>query len=81
MKSKKKNARRHQIQMRQNGGSLNFNFFLLLNLVVDENWVFADIVCCSSSFKNDAVYDVPIYSNFFLWTADLLKVTTFFVHR
>ena len=35
----KKNARRHQIQMRQNGGSLNFNFFLLLNLVVDENWV------------------------------------------
>ena len=40
--------------------------FSLLNLVVDENWVFADIVCCSSSFKNDAVYDVPIYSNFFL---------------
>ena len=26
---------------------------------------FADITCCSSSFKNNTVYDVPIYSNFF----------------
>ena len=26
---------------------------------------FVDIVCCSSSFKNDAMYDVPICSNFF----------------
>ena len=28
-----------QIQVRENGGSLNFNFISLLNSMVDENWV------------------------------------------
>ena len=54
--------RRHQTRMRENGG--NFIFISLLNPTGDENW-FANIVCCSSSFKNDAVDDVPIHSNFF----------------
>ena len=39
----------------------------------------ADIVCCSSSFKYDAMYDVRIYS-LFMWMANLLNITTFFVH-
>ena len=38
----------------------------------------ADIVCCSSSLENDAAYDVLIFSNF-LWTANLLNTSTFFV--
>ena len=32
-------------------------------------------------FLNAAVYDVSIYSNFFMWTANLLNVTTFFCAR
>ena len=54
--------------MRENGGSLNFNFVSLLNSAVDENWVCRH-VCCSSSLENDAMYDVPSCANF-LWTAD-----------
>ena len=33
------NTRRHQIRIRENDGSLDFNFILLLNPAVDENWV------------------------------------------
>ena len=48
-----------RIRVRENGGSLDFNFISLLNSAVDENWV-----CCSSSSENDAAYDVPSYANF-----------------
>ena len=44
---------------------------------------FANIVCCSSSSENDAVYDVPSYANV-LWTANLLNVSsnsTFYMHE
>ena len=34
------------------------------------------IICCSSSLKNEAAYDVPIHSNL-LWAANLLNVSTF----
>ena len=34
----KQNMRRHQIRMRENGSSLDFNFISLLNPAVDENW-------------------------------------------
>ena len=37
--SRKQNVRWHQIQMRENGSSLNFNFILLPNPAVDKNWV------------------------------------------
>ena len=33
-------TRQHWIRMRENGGSLDFNFILLLNPAVDENWVY-----------------------------------------
>ena len=52
--------------MRENGGSLNFNFVSLLNSAVDENWVCWH-VCCSSSSENDATYNVLSCANF-LWT-------------
>ena len=45
------------IQVRENGGSINFNFISLLDSM-------ANIVCCSSSSENYATYDVPICANF-----------------
>ena len=49
--------------MRENGVSLDFNFISLLNPTVDQNWVYRH--CLLQFFlENDAVYDVPIYSNF-----------------
>ena len=39
LRNRKQNKRRHRIRMRENGGSLDFNFISLLNPVVDENWV------------------------------------------
>ena len=70
---KKQNTRRHRIRMRENGGSLDFNFISRLNPAVDENWVcrhrllqfFLCCVRCSDLFK------------LFMWTANLLNVTTF----
>ena len=44
-----------RIRVRENGGSLDFNFISLLNSAVDENW--------RSSSQNDSAYDVPIYAN------------------
>ena len=64
LQNQKQNMGRHRIQTIENGGSLNFNFISLLNPTVDENWVCRHCLL-RSSFKNDAVYKVPIYSNFF----------------
>ena len=50
--------------MRENGDSLNFNFISLLNPAVDENWVYQHRLL-QFFLENDAVYNVPIYSNFF----------------
>ena len=72
----KQNARSHWIQIRENGGSLHFNFISLPNSAVDGRTVFANIVYWSSSLENDAAYDVPIYWNS-LWAANLLNVSTF----
>ena len=61
--NRKQNTRQHQIQMRENGGSLDFNFISLLNPAVDENWVcwhcLLQFIC-----KNDAVYDVRTIQTF-----------------
>ena len=50
--------------MRENGGSLDFNFISLLNPAVDENWVCRHRLL-QFFLENVAVYDFPIYSNFF----------------
>ena len=39
-KNWKQNVHSHRIRMRENGGSINFNFISLLNSVVDESWVY-----------------------------------------
>ena len=39
IQSRKQNACWHQIHMRENGGSLDFNFISLPKPVVDKNWV------------------------------------------
>ena len=74
----KQNAHWHWIWMRENGGSLDFNFISLPNPMVDKNGFF-DIVCCSSSSENDAMYNVPVYSDF-LWTAVYWTFSLFFVN-
>ena len=73
--NRKQNAHRHQMWMRENGSSLDFDFISLSNPAVDENLV-ADIVCCSSSSENDGACNVLINSNS-LWMANLLNVSTF----
>ena len=69
--------------MRENGGSLDFNFISLLNPTADENWVcrlhllqfflqkwyHSNHARCSNLFK------------LFMCTANLLNVTTFFCAR
>ena len=39
LRNRKPSTRQHRIWMRENGGSLDFNFISLLNAMVDENWV------------------------------------------
>ena len=39
LQNQKQNACWHRLRMRENGGNLNFNFILLPNPAVDENWV------------------------------------------
>ena len=69
--------RQHWVQMRENGGSLDFNFISLLNPTVDENWIcrlhllqfflqkwyHSNHARCSDLFK------------LFMWTANLLNVS------
>ena len=79
LRNRKQNTRQHRIRMRENGGSLDFNFISLLNPTVDENWV-----CRHRLLQFFLKWCRVRYSNLFrlfLWTAALLKVTTFFVHR
>ena len=76
LRNRKPNARWHRIQMRENGGSLDFNFISLPNRARNG---LADIVCCSSFSENDAAYDVPIIQTLCerqtYWTFPLLLCT------
>ena len=45
--------------MKENGGSLDFNFILLLNPAVDENLVYRHRLL-QVFLENDAMYDGPI---------------------
>ena len=79
--------RRHRIQMRENGSSLDFNFISLLNPVVDKNWVcrhcllqfFLEKLCrvqCSDLFKLFSVHGkfTERYHTFCAWTDLLLTI-------
>ena len=48
LRNQKQNVHWHRIQMRENGGSLNFIFISLPSPVGDENWVRWHIVCCAA---------------------------------
>jgi len=48
LRNQKQNVHWHWIQMRENGGSLNFIFISLPSPLGDENWVRWHIVCCAA---------------------------------